>query len=182
MNDSDAPNVTSSSRGALRPFLRVLVLTACFWYLGGTGLVCARSVSPDFNVHSSVLLIFVYWPPLFVAIAGDLALIIYVVLEIPIFSVLACSLRLRARDAIILILVLMASLRVPNLMVEESMRYGWLYIPIVAIGGASLLITIKRVRSDKREIEGRCKKCGYDLRGLSESRCPECGVEFTRAG
>ena len=25
-----------------------------------------------------------------------------------------------------------------------------------------------------------CEKCGYDLQGLSEPRCPECGQPFTR--
>lgn len=25
---------------------------------------------------------------------------------------------------------------------------------------------------------GKCASCGYDLRGLSEPRCPECGKEF----
>ena len=26
--------------------------------------------------------------------------------------------------------------------------------------------------------EMRCKKCGYDLRGQEENRCPECDTEF----
>ena len=25
---------------------------------------------------------------------------------------------------------------------------------------------------------GACQKCGYDLRGLTEPRCPECSMEF----
>jgi hypothetical protein len=32
-----------------------------------------------------------------------------------------------------------------------------------------------------RLIEGtgfRCRQCGYDLRGLADNRCPECGCEF----
>ncbi len=29
--------------------------------------------------------------------------------------------------------------------------------------------------------EMRCKTCGYDLRGLEESRCPECGRKFNAA-
>lgn len=27
---------------------------------------------------------------------------------------------------------------------------------------------------------GRCWKCGYDLRGTNDNRCPECGTEFQR--
>ena len=26
-----------------------------------------------------------------------------------------------------------------------------------------------------RDVETRCRKCGYILRGISEPRCPECG-------
>ena len=26
--------------------------------------------------------------------------------------------------------------------------------------------------------EGRCDECGYRLRGLTVTRCPECGTEF----
>jgi hypothetical protein len=27
---------------------------------------------------------------------------------------------------------------------------------------------------------GYCEKCGYNLKGLPESRCPECGTRFER--
>lgn len=40
----------------------------------------------------------------------------------------------------------------------------------------------RRVIADSR-FDGRppshCRECGYDLRGLSEPRCPECGSPFT---
>ncbi len=26
---------------------------------------------------------------------------------------------------------------------------------------------------------GQCRECGYSLRGLRSSRCPECGTVFT---
>ena len=29
-----------------------------------------------------------------------------------------------------------------------------------------------------REVLGRCASCGYDLRGLTDPRCPECGTLF----
>lgn len=32
----------------------------------------------------------------------------------------------------------------------------------------------------RRALFGICKRCGYDLRGLSEYRCPECGTPFDR--
>ena len=34
---------------------------------------------------------------------------------------------------------------------------------------------LRRYRRRKR---GLCLKCGYDLRGLTEPRCPECATEF----
>lgn len=30
----------------------------------------------------------------------------------------------------------------------------------------------------QRPVEGRCVRCGYDLRGLHGRICPECGTEF----
>ncbi len=30
----------------------------------------------------------------------------------------------------------------------------------------------------KRKKKGLCEKCAYDLRGLTEPRCPECGTAF----
>lgn len=29
---------------------------------------------------------------------------------------------------------------------------------------------------------GRCLGCGYDLRGLPQPRCPECGTAFSMSG
>lgn len=35
-------------------------------------------------------------------------------------------------------------------------------------------------RRAKRRAMGLCSRCGYNLTGLTESRCPECGLEFAR--
>lgn len=29
------------------------------------------------------------------------------------------------------------------------------------------------------DMKMRCRKCGYDLQGLQEHRCPECGTDFS---
>jgi hypothetical protein len=34
------------------------------------------------------------------------------------------------------------------------------------------------LRRWRRRRRGLCHKCGYNLRGLTESRCPECSTEF----
>ncbi|RIK64786.1 MAG: hypothetical protein DCC65_13815 [Planctomycetota bacterium] len=33
----------------------------------------------------------------------------------------------------------------------------------------------------RREARGYCSVCGYDIRAVSQARCPECGTEFSRA-
>lgn len=53
---------------------------------------------------------------------------------------------------------------------------------IVSLG--PLLIVRSRARRRlRRELYARgipiCVACGYDLRGQTESRCPECGAQFT---
>jgi hypothetical protein len=47
---------------------------------------------------------------------------------------------------------------------------------VVAFGPVVVLMMARRllVPPDK----GRCEQCGYDLRGLPEPRCPECGKGF----
>ncbi|HRW53811.1 MAG TPA: hypothetical protein P5081_13085 [Phycisphaerae bacterium] len=49
-----------------------------------------------------------------------------------------------------------------------------------ALLGVSLIITLylfeKIILVDRREFT--CLECGYNLKGLTESRCPECGAAF----
>lgn len=47
-----------------------------------------------------------------------------------------------------------------------------LWIPLVV----SMAVTISLKR--RRHKHGVCTRCGYDLRGLPEPRCPECGLPF----
>ena len=35
------------------------------------------------------------------------------------------------------------------------------------------------VRRRRRRKRGLCVACGYNLQGLTDARCPECGREFT---
>lgn len=38
----------------------------------------------------------------------------------------------------------------------------------------------KQIALHYGRMPGTCGKCGYDLRGLPEPRCPECGTPFAR--
>jgi hypothetical protein len=60
-------------------------------------------------------------------------------------------------------------------MYGNSTAVSLLY-PAVLTSGPALLLWIIHVRALRRERLGHCRKCGYDLRGLSAgAACPECG-------
>lgn len=51
----------------------------------------------------------------------------------------------------------------------------------VVLGLLSLLLVVIRHRYWPVYPAGCCRNCGYDLRGLSEQRCPECGTSNEKA-
>lgn len=65
----------------------------------------------------------------------------------------------------------------------------WLLAPVLGIGlfvGICALLAFWAWRSGKRaawrrfaQSSPRCGKCGYNMRGLRELTCPECGTEYT---
>ena len=48
-----------------------------------------------------------------------------------------------------------------------------LWIPMLVVGVPTVLSWHR-----SRPVPGHCQKCGYNLAGLPEPRCPECGTEF----
>lgn len=55
---------------------------------------------------------------------------------------------------------------------------GYVGVPFwlpVSVGGAGLIVTRRR-----RAAHG-CAQCGYDLRGLRDARCTECGADGSRS-
>ena len=61
---------------------------------------------------------------------------------------------------------------------EYAIRLGLLVfataVPILFLTGIPWIRRILRHRSQ------RCIRCGYDLHGLTEPRCPECGTPFEK--
>jgi hypothetical protein len=71
---------------------------------------------------------------------------------------------------------------VPRVVLNAWPRIGFfvlpLWIPFIAFCAVfAWFYRARRIRVMRRRT-GRCIDCGYDLRGLTEARCPECGKEF----
>jgi hypothetical protein len=61
------------------------------------------------------------------------------------------------------------------------MRLGapfW-FIGVVLLVGPSLALIRGPLRHNRRRRRGQSVHCGYNLTGLADPRCPECGQEFT---
>ena len=61
--------------------------------------------------------------------------------------------------------------------------HSWVGIPVVAIWAVvvavpALIFLRGGLRRLRRRRRGLCVACGYNLRGLTERRCPECGCSF----
>ena len=53
-----------------------------------------------------------------------------------------------------------------------------IWVPLVCFTAYPILVLIKTIRRRLRQTPGHCSKCAYNLTGLPEPRCPECGTEF----
>lgn len=60
---------------------------------------------------------------------------------------------------------------------------GVITVGVIALIGGSvdILAEVGSKRKAIRSRRTRCAQCGYDLRGLAEARCPECGLPFPEA-
>jgi|GEM_PF-2493518 len=55
----------------------------------------------------------------------------------------------------------------------------WISLPIALVAAYPIFVLTRASRRryllKRRRKAGQCEQCGYDLTGLTESRCPECG-------
>ena len=65
---------------------------------------------------------------------------------------------------------------------EQGLVIRFPLIPLFLLFAAYPFIAFIRgpLRRYRRRRKGLCVTCGYDLTGLPENRCPECGTEFER--
>jgi hypothetical protein len=63
----------------------------------------------------------------------------------------------------------------------EGLSTGFAVVAGVAVLGWSsgLSVVLAHFRRARQSLKGVCLACGYNLRGLSEMRCAECGRAFT---
>jgi hypothetical protein len=54
-----------------------------------------------------------------------------------------------------------------------------LAVPLLLGVPAVLNVVAAVLGSGRPNPPGTCRQCGYDLRGLKGSRCPECGLDFS---
>jgi len=65
----------------------------------------------------------------------------------------------------------------------NSLRIRTLRLPVFPIAALLLVYpTVVVIRQRRRRRRNQCLKCGYNLTGLSEPRCPECGTPTGRRG
>ena len=73
--------------------------------------------------------------------------------------------------------------RIPLLpMTQPQKWFRGFSIPLIVclplFGAYPLMALIRVWRRRRRRKLGLCTECGYSLRGLTESRCPECSTKF----
>lgn len=62
--------------------------------------------------------------------------------------------------------------------VKIAENVGLTVLALVALLSHSRRLCLSSLFARRRGVRGRCSKCGHDLRGLPEARCPECSTPF----
>ena len=171
---------SSSPRSFAQRHLFVMVVSFLLWYGGGLISLMTRAVFPGFNVHGSVLPLLVFCPAFPAILLSEAFVWPILIAEIPLIAFLTTGSFQSIGKAAVSVLIVMALIRIPNLMIEDAPVWGLLYVPVLACGALPLYWRHCDHRRRKRKKLGLCAKCGYDLRA-SKERCSECGAAIEKS-
>lgn len=79
---------------------------------------------------------------------------------------------------LLIILVVMAAISPSWLFAGYRNWAFWVYGVCVVLAVFVVPRHVRHIRRRRRYLTGRCINCGYNLTGLTEPRCPECGTAF----
>ncbi len=69
---------------------------------------------------------------------------------------------------------------VGSLFIYSGLRFDPKLFLAVAVGSVTSLGAFYLLMHRAETSGGHCRQCGYNLAGLREERCPECGTPFTK--
>ena len=71
------------------------------------------------------------------------------------------------------------AVRIAMLVLDGTVRGPMVMATPVLLGLPALLNVVAAVIGlGRASVRHACEQCGYDIRGLRASRCPECGLSF----
>ncbi len=80
----------------------------------------------------------------------------------------------------VLMLAFTSFVYIDGILIHTDAQSGllFLFVPFYLLVGGFVMLLIGLAFGKKRPPVGHCAQCGYNLRGLTEPRCPECGTRF----
>lgn len=80
----------------------------------------------------------------------------------------------------VLMLAFTSLVYIDGILIHAGGQSGLLFlvVPVYLLVGGFVTLGIGLAFGTRLRIVGYCQECGYNLKGLTEARCPECGTPF----